>query len=139
MGEVERHRWFLIALLVALIYTGTSVGTAALAGAAASHTMQIFWRWSAFGIAGVVFLAHVAFERFALRSGTRTIAWHAAIAAALGGLGLALAAIVHELASATAFRPRLLVALVAWPLLVAVPAFLFALAIGAALDAWRKD
>jgi hypothetical protein len=124
--------------LVGLLYVVTSLASAALAGSAASDQMQFFWRISAFVVGGVVLIAHIAYEQFRLRNRARQTAWHAAAAAALGGFGIALAANIHDLASAAGYRPRLLIALVAWPLLTGVPAFVVALVVAAALGLKRR-
>jgi hypothetical protein len=129
--------WLSTAALVGALYLATGVASAALAGAAASSQMVVFWRWSAFVISGVLFAAHIAHEHVRLRSPARRTAWHAAVAVAFGGFGLALAANIHDLASASGYRPRMLVALVAWPLLTGVPAFLVALGAAAGLGARR--
>jgi len=50
------------------------------------------------------------------------------IGVALGACALALAANLHALSTPSANRARLAVALVAWPLLTGIPAFLVALA-----------
>jgi hypothetical protein len=60
------------------------------------------------------------------------------LAVALGALALAAAAIFHALFSGTGNTRLLAIALVAWPILTAVPAFLVALAVAAAL-ARRKQ
>jgi hypothetical protein len=78
----------------------------------------------------VVFAVHIAYEHFRLRNTARLTAWHASLAVAFGAFGLALVANLHDLASASGYRPRMLIALVAWPLLMAVPAFIVALAAG---------
>ncbi len=84
-----------------------------------------------------MFAAHVALERFRLRNSPRSTAWHASGAVAVGAFALAVVANIHDLGSATGYRPRMLIALVAWPLLAAVPAFVVALGAAAALDAKR--
>jgi hypothetical protein len=132
-----RQRWLNTAILVGALYLAVGVTSAALAGAAASGRMLLFWRWSAFAISAVVFAAHIAHEHVRLRNPARPTAWHAAVAVAFGGFGLALAANIHDLGSAAGYRPRMLVALVAWPLLTAVPAFLVALGVAAAVGAKR--
>jgi len=54
---------------------------------------------------------------------------HVALAVALGAFGLAVGAIVHSLSvvSTTEHRRLLLVALVVWPVMTGLPAFLVAL------------
>jgi len=129
--------WLSTAALVGALYLATGVASAALAGAAGSGRMVLFWRWSAFVISAVLFAAHIAHEHVRLASPVGRTAWHAAVAAALGGFGLAVAANIHDLASASGYRPRMLVALAAWPLLTGVPAFLVALGAAAGLGARR--
>jgi hypothetical protein len=130
----SRRGWLGTATLVGVLYVAAGIASAALAGAASSTQMRLLWRLSAFVISGVVFAAHLAHEHFRLRNPARPTAWHASVAAALGGLGLALWANLHDLASASGYRPRMLVALVAWPLLTGVPAFLVALVVAAIGD-----
>src|SRR2546422_8055795 len=115
-----------------------SMSSAALAGAAASNPMRSFWRLSAFVISAVVFAAHIAYEYFRLRNTARRTAWHASGAVAFGAFALALAANIHDLGSASGYRPRMLIALVAWPLLTAVPAFIVALVVAAGLGVKRR-
>ena len=138
-ADAGRPPWLRTALLAGVLYAVVGVATAALAGAAASERLRFLWRLSAFGASAVVVAAHVAHDHFQLHSDTRSTAWHVSVGAALGGLGLALWANVHDLASATGYRPRMLVALVAWPLLTGVPAFLAALVLAAGLGAKRRS
>lgn len=139
MGNSDRQRWLSTAIVVGVLYLAVGRASAALAGAAASDQMQSFWRFSAFAISAVVFAAHMAYEHFRLRNGARTTAWHASVAVAFGALGLALAANMHDLGSASGYRPRMLIALIAWPLLTAVPAFIVALVVAAGLGVTRRS
>jgi hypothetical protein len=137
-NATARPGWIGLALVVALIYLVVGVGSAALAASAPSERMRFVWRWGAFIVSGVVFVAHIALEIVRRWNGARAIAWRAAVAAALGGFGLAISANVHDLAAATGYRPKMLLALVAWPLLTGVPAFLAALVLAALLGMGRK-
>ena len=91
------------------------------------------WRLAAWVVSGAVFAAQISYEHFRLRNTARPTAWHASVAVAFGAFALALAANIHDLGSASGYRPRMLIALIAWPLLTAVPAFLLALAVAAVL------
>ena len=137
MNNSGRRRWLSAAILAGVLYPAVGIASAALAGAAASGRMQFFWRLSAFVISAVVFAAHIAHEHFRLRNTARPTAWHASAAVAFGAFALALAANIHDLGSASGYRPRMLVAFVAWPLLTAVPAFIVALAAAAGLGVTR--
>lgn len=138
MRTPVRAHWRVTALLAGALYTVVGVAFGMFAGAAATEPLRLAWRWSAFVVSGFVFIAHVAHEQLRLRSPARSLAGHAAGGAALGGLGLALAANLHELASATGYRPRLLIALFAWPALTAVPAFVIALLLATLLGRERR-
>ena len=131
------RRWLGIAIVVGALYAVVGMASTVLAGAVTSHAHVVWWRWAAFLVSGLVYVAHIAYERFRLGQGVRSTAWHVALGVALGGFGLALAANVRELGSAAAYRPRMALALVAWPLLTAVPAFVAALAVAAVLRRGR--
>jgi len=133
MNDSSRQRWISTAILVGLLYPAIGVASSELAGAAASSQMQFFWRLSAFVISGVVLATHIAYEHFRLRNSVWPTAWHTAVAVALGAFVLALMANIHDLVSASGYRPRMLIALVAWPMLTAVPAFIVALVVAAVL------
>ena len=137
MDDPGHHRWFRTAILAGVLYCAVGIASAALAGAAASTQMRSFWRLSAFGVSAVVFAAHIGYEHFRLRHTARPTAWHASVAVAFGAFGLALAANIHDLGTAAGYRPRMLIALVAWPLLTAVPAFIVARVVAAALGVKR--
>ena len=116
----------IIRILIGVLYLAVGIASAALAGAAASNQMRSFWRLSAFVISAMVFVAHIAYEHFRLRNTARRTAWQASVGVASGAFAFALAANIHDLGSASGYRPRMLIALVAWPLLTAVPAFIVA-------------
>jgi len=106
MDDSDRQRWFSKAILVGVLYVAVGIASAALAGTAASNQVRSFWRLSAFVISAGVFAAHIAYEHFRLRNTARPTAWHASVAVAFGDLALALAANIHDLRSASGYRPR---------------------------------
>ena len=134
MNSSDRKRWLLAVVLFGAIYFVIATAFGALAGSAASNLTRETWNRLAFLACGIAFVVHIGYEHFRLHSSTRTTAWHASLAAALGGLALALWANLHDLGSSSGYRPRLLIALIAWPLLTGVPAFLIALVTAAALS-----
>src|SRR6266850_5046568 len=137
MNASSNQRWLSTVIPVGVLYFAVGIASAALAGAATSNQMRSFWRLSAFVICALVFAAHIAYEHFRLRNTARPTAWHASVAVASGAFALALVANIHDLGSASVYRPRMLIALVAWPLLTAVPAFVVALVVAAVLGAKR--
>jgi hypothetical protein len=86
------------------------------------------WRLGAWLLSAAIYGAHILYERFGGRSAPRSAAVHVGVAAALGAFGLAVAANVHSLSVGASDRQRrlLLLALVIWPMLTGLPAFLVA-------------
>jgi cytochrome c biogenesis protein CcdA len=125
MNETE-PRWIRAAVLAGALYLIAGLVFAALAGRAPSPALRTTWRAAAYLVSAIVFAVHIRHEH--TRGGrSLTIAMHVSIGVALGACALALAANVHALSTPSANRVRLAVALVAWPLLTGVPAFLVAL------------
>jgi hypothetical protein len=130
--------WLRAGLLVGAVYLVTGLVFASLAAAAPSQQLRVVWRVAAWGVSAVAFAAHIRYEQSRLQSTARTTALHVSLAVALGAFALAAAAIVRALVSAPGHPRRLLVALVAWPALTGVPAFLVAFAAAAGLALRRK-
>ena len=101
------------------------------------HHVQ-FWRLAAWAASAAVYAAHLWYEHVGMRRSTRIAAWHAAVAVAIGALALAIAGMIHSLSTTSTIRPAWLLALVVWPLVTAVPAFLVAFAAGAILARLRR-
>ena len=138
MNNSGRQRWLITVAFVGVLYPVVGIISASLAGTAASDQMRFIWRLSAFIISALVFAAHIAYEHYRLRNSARLTAWHTSGAVAFGAFGLAIMANIHDLASASDYRPRMLIALVIWPLLTAVPAFIVALVVALGLGLKRR-
>jgi hypothetical protein len=95
------------------------------------------WRLGAWLISAGLYGAHIVYEGLGLRNPPRVAALHVGLAVALGGFGLAVAANIHSLAVGASVRQRslLLLALIVWPVLTGLPAFLVAWLFSAIL--WR--
>ena len=127
MNAPERKRWIVVALLVGVLYFVVGFTFAAFARWSLFKLAALTWNKLAFLISAIVFVPHIGFEYFRLKNAARLTAWHVSLAVALGAFGLALAANIHDLGSPDGYRPRMLIALVAWPLITGVPAFFVAL------------
>jgi hypothetical protein len=99
--------------------------------------MRVTWRLAAWVISAAAFAAHIGYEHVRLRSSPGTTALHTSLAVALGAFALAVAANVHAQV-VSSYRPSHAVALVAWPVLTALPAFVVALAVAAGLAVARR-
>jgi len=122
---MTRPRWLPGAIGVGILYLVIGLATAELAGGAASIPARNRWRLAAWVISAIVFAAQVARERLRLGLAARAAAGHAAAAAAIGAFGLAAAATIHKSIEG-GVDGRYAVALVAWPLVIAIPAFMAA-------------
>jgi lysylphosphatidylglycerol synthetase-like protein (DUF2156 family) len=127
MDASRRQAWFRAALLLGVVYF--LIGR--VFALPVNHVRV--WRLAAWMVSGGAYAAHIWYEHFRLRNSPRLTAVHVAVAVAIGAFGLAVAGMIHSLSTATAIRPAWLLALVIWPAVTAVPAFLGALVAGAML------
>jgi hypothetical protein len=99
----------------------------------ASNKMQFIWRLAAWLTCVVAFAIHIGLEHFRLRNSPRRTALHTSLSVALGACGLAAAANIHALKTGTGNQRLLALALVIWPIITGVPAFVAALIAAAVL------
>ena len=119
-------------VLVAAAYVAIGVVFGALAQSAGGDQVRL-WRLAAWVASAVVAAAQIWYEHYRVGSAPRPTALHAAGAVALGAFGLALAANIHWLFAATRGQHAPFLALVAWPVITALPAFPLAFAAAAVL------
>jgi hypothetical protein len=134
MDASLRSRNLRVVLLFAAAYLVIGIAFARFSDWAATNAMRLMWRRLAWLVSGVGFAGHIAYGHYRLSNAARTTAMHVSIAAAIGAAGLAVAANLHEWMAAPRYRPSIAVALVAWPLLTAVPAFFVAMIAAALLN-----
>ena len=127
MDASRRQPWIRAALLVGVAYFLIGRGFTL----PADH-IQV-WRLAAWIVSAVAYAMHIGYEHFRLRNSPRLAALHVAVAVAIGGFGLAVAGMIHSLSTTSAIRPVWLLALVIWPAVTAIPAFLVAFAAGVVL------
>jgi len=128
MDVSGRKLWIRAVILVGVVYSVVGVVFAL----PSSHVRG--WRLAAWVVSAVVAAAHIGYEHFRLNNSARATALHASMAVALGAFLLAFAATVHALMiPSQAPYWRFLLALVLWPIITALPAFLGALAVAAVL------
>ena len=123
-----------------MILVGVAYGVIGIVFAALADANHVrLWRLAAWVVSAAVYAAHIGYEHYGLDSAPRATALHVAGAAALGAFALALAANVHSLFAVThGQQSRLLLALVAFPVITALPAFLVALAVAAVLARFSR-
>lgn len=139
MDASGRQRWFRMVVLLGVVYLIIGLAFGAFASWSASNSMRVTWNRLAFLTSAVAFAVHIGHEHFRLGNSPRITALHVSIAVTFGAFGLALMANIHDLGSSSGYRPRMLIALVAWPVLTAVPAFFVALVAAAGLALRRRS
>ena len=105
----------------------------------ASNEMQFMWRLGAWLICAVAFAVHIALSYFRFRNSPRRTALRAAVSVALGAFALAVGANIHALTAGTGNRRLLALALLIWPVITGVPAFVVAFVATALLARVRAN
>jgi hypothetical protein len=139
MDESRQQRWHRAVILLGVVYLVVGLTFGALAGWVSSNQMRVTWRLLAWLISGAAFAAHIGYEHSRLRSSPATTALHVSLAVGLGAFALAAAANIHAHASGSGHQRLLALALLAWPVLAAVPAFAVALGAAAVLARRRRS
>lgn len=123
MDGSSRPSWVRPVVLLGIGYAAVGI----LFAVPATHVRA--WRLAAWLVCAAGYAAHIAYERFRLKSSPGSAALHVAFAVALGAFGLAVGANIHSLSTDSTARHRqlLLLSLGVWPVMTAVPAFLVAL------------
>ena len=138
MDEPRQQHWARAVIILGVVYLAIGLILGALAGSASSSQMQVTWRLLAWLISAIAFGAHIWYESVRLDSSRVTTAFHAALAVALGAFLVAAAAVVHGQTAGASHQGRRVLALVLWPILASLPAFVVALAAAAALSLRRR-
>jgi hypothetical protein len=129
----RRQPWLRAALLLGVVYF--IIGR--VFSLPADHVQA--WRLAAWIVSGVAYAAHIGYEHFRLRNSPRLTAVHVAVGVAIGAFALAVAGMIHSLSTTSGIRPAWLLAIVVWPAVTALPAFLGALVAGAVLPSRHRS
>lgn len=133
MTERSRAGWFQTAGLTAAVYSAVGI----LFAMPSDHVRA--WRLAAWVVSMLAYVTHSYFERVRLRNLAITGALHVGSAVALGAFGLALAALIHSILRGQSHEHHRLVglALLVWPILTGLPAFVVAFAVNWLLSATK--
>jgi hypothetical protein len=123
---MSRKHWMRI-LLVGLAYAVAGIWLSELSQRIATDHYRA-WRLAAWLVSGVIFVLHFFFEQFRVKQRSLNVALHVALAVAVGAFILAGAASIHAtLVKSHAPWWLFAIALVAWPALTGIPAFIVAI------------
>ena len=130
----SKSPWISHAILIGIVYALIGV----FFGVPNTHVQA--WRYAAWIASAIVYATHIYYEYFRQRNSAKSTALHVAIAVAIGGLALAIGAVFHSFfVSPNYSRWRFGLALVLWPVLTGLPAFVVALAITVLLNLFRRN
>lgn len=139
MDVSDRKRWFRMAVLLGAVYFLFGLAFAAFASRSGSSATREIWNRLGFVASAIAFALHIGYEHFRLRNSALITALHVSIAVALGAFALAVSANVHGYRVGSSNKGLLAFALVAWPAITAVPAFVVALVAAAGLGFRRRN
>ena len=139
MQESKQLHWFTTVILFAIIYIIIGVVFSALAGSTSSTGTRDFWRRAAFIVSAVIFVLNIAYEHYRLKNPPRSTALHVSVGVAIAAFILALLAYIRGLIANSSSHNLMLYALVVWPFITAVPAFLLSLAAAAFLSRKKPE
>ena len=139
MDRLANQQWLRMAMFFAIVYPVVGITFAALANPSASNEMRITWRLAAWLVSAAAFAAHLGYEHFRLRNSPPRAALHVSMAVALGAFVLAVWVNVHGHWGASSHQsPLAPLALVVFPAVTGVPAFVVALVAAAVLARTRR-
>lgn len=136
MSASGNYQWLRAVVPFGMVYLVVGV---AFPNPSAANEMQFIWRLAAWLTCAVAFAMHIGLEHVRLRNSPRSTALHAAVSVALGAFALAAAANIHALTTGTGNRRLLALALVIWPMMTGVPAFVVALTAATGLARVRPN
>lgn len=128
-----------MAMVLGAVYFVFGVAFAAFASWSGSSSMRETWNRLGFLASAIAFALHIAYEHFRLRNSPLITASHVSAAVALGAFALAVRVNVVGLRVGASNQGLRAFALVAWPAITAVPAFVVALVAAAALALRRRS
>lgn len=132
MDAIAQKHWLRAVVPIGLAYALVGIVFALPA------TQVKTWRLAAWAVSAAIYAAHITYESIRLGNPPRSTAVHTTLAAALGAFLLAVAAIAHSLFVQAGNLHLLILALVLWPIITAVPAFLVAFLAATALARLRR-
>ena len=136
MNASGKYQWLRAVTLFGIVYLVVGV---AFPNPSALNKMQFVWRLAAWLTCAAAFVIHIWLEHFRLRNSPRSTALHASVSVALGAFGLAAVANIHALTTGTGNQRLLALALMIWPIMTGVPAFVVALAAATGLARVRPS
>ena len=138
MENQQQRLWLRAVLLTGALYCAIGIGFSAFAARSSSQRVVVAWNVASFVVSLVVFAVHIGYEHFAIGNRPLIVAWHASLAVALGSFLLAVSANINSFRVANSQHGLLAIALIVWPLMTGIPAFVVALIGAGGLHFFRR-
>ena len=136
MNALNKYHWQRAVILFGIVYLVVGVF---FPNPSASNELQFVWRLGAWLICALAFAIHIGLEHFRFRDSPYRTALHVSASVSIGAFALAVAANINALRTGTGNQRLLVLALVIWPIMAGVPAFIIALVIAAVLERLRPN
>ena len=130
MEETRHRQWLWILLAGGIAYLIIGQVFAFFAGAASSANIRLAWRLAAWILSAVLFALHIRCERMRFHSTAKTTALRTSFAVGLGAFLIAVVAFARTRVNSAPLGLRAL-ALVLFPLITMLPAFLVSFVLAA--------
>jgi uncharacterized protein (DUF486 family) len=138
LKEPHKRRWLWTILIIGAIYCIDGIIFGKFAGWSKSHTMVFIWRLAAWLTCALLFAGHIWYEYFRYSNSPSKTALYTSSAAAVGAFGLAVAANIHAQFVTSANQILLALSLILWPILTALPAYIFVFVITSIIQHFHK-
>jgi len=116
-----------LVLLTGAFYCTIGIAFGVFAAWSSSFRMVVAWRVASFVISLIAFAIHIGYEHSGLGNRPVIVALHSSLGVALGAFLLAVAANIHSIGAANSNHRLLAIALIIWPVMTGIPAFVVAL------------
>jgi hypothetical protein len=136
LNALNKYHWQRAVILFGIVYLVVGVF---FPNPSASNELQFVWRLGAWLICALAFAIHIGLEHFRFRDSPYRTALHVSASVSIGAFALAVAANINALRTGTGNQRLLVLALVIWPIMAGVPAFIIALVIAAVLERLRPN
>src|SRR4030095_4170719 len=138
MDEPKSRLWREAVLLTGVFYCTVGIAFTTFGSWSSSNRGVVAWRIASFVVSLVAFAIHIGYEHFSVVNRPPIVALHTSLAVAFGGFLLALAANINSFRVANSKHGLLALALIIWPVMTGIPAFVVALITAAGLKFIRR-
>jgi uncharacterized membrane protein YjfL (UPF0719 family) len=127
MKTSDRQSWLRAMLIASILYIVIGIIFPLFSKSSATNSLPNIWRVISFLVSAVVFGIHIGYEHSRLNKTPLIIAFHTALAVAIGTIALAVFAYIRVLLASSNSHSTILIAILIWPIVTGILSFLVAL------------